>query len=186
MDPVTAMVIGSTAMQAAGSIMQGNAQAAAYDQQAQAADRNARMADLQARQALDAGTQNELSQRRSAGQQQAQVRAAVAESGFDPGSGSALAIQVQSARDLEMDALQTRYESLLQGYGHEQQGVMDRYTARTLRQSGRRAQEAGWIGAATSALTGAAKAYGPGGTSGGGGSALASRGGPVTLLGIRR
>lgn len=166
MDPFTALLIGSTALQAGGSIMQGNQQAAGYRQQAEAADHNAAISDIQARQAYDAGLQNELTQRRSASQQQADVRASVAESGFDASSGTALAIQAQSARDLEMDALQTRYQALLQGQGHEQQAVMDRYTARTLRSSARNARRAGMIGAATSVLTGAA-AYGMGGAMGG-------------------
>ena len=161
MDPVT-IAIAATAMQAIGSIQQVEAQASAMNQQARAAERNAQVADIQARQAYDAGTQNELTQRRSASQQQAQVRASVAESGFDSSSGSALAIQTQSARDLEMDALQVRYQALLQGQGFEQQAVMDRYTAKTLRQSGKNARRAGYIGAATSALTGVAGMYGAG------------------------
>lgn len=164
MDPFTAFLTanagaiaaGSAGLGVIGSIMQGNQQAAAYNQQARAAERNAQVADIQARQAYDAGLQNELSQRRSASQQQADVRASVAESGFDAGSGTALAIQQQSARDLEMDALQTRYQALLQGQGYEQQAVMDRYTASTLRQSARGARRAGYIGAATSVLTSAA------------------------------
>lgn len=156
MDPFTAAIIGSTALQAGGAIMQGNQQAAAYGQQANAAERNAKMSDIQARQAYDAGLQNELAQRRSASQQQADVRASVAESGFESGSGTAMAIQEQSARDLEMDALQTRYQALLQGQGFEQQAVMDRYAAKTLRQSGKNARRAGYISAATSVLSGAA------------------------------
>jgi hypothetical protein len=138
---------------AAGSVMQGNAQAASYNQQAAASERNARVADMQARQAYDAGLQNELTQRRQNDAQQAQVRAAVTESGFDPASGSALEIQGQSARDMEMDALSTRYSALLQGWGHEQQAASDRYTAQTLRKSAKNARRQGYIGAATSALS---------------------------------
>ncbi len=164
MDPFTAFLAanaGSIAavsggLGAVGAIMQGNQQAAAYGQQADASERNAKMSDVQARQAYDAGLQNELAQRRSASQQQADVRASVAESGFESGSGTALAIQGQSARDLEMDALQTRYQALLQGQGFEQQAVMDRYTAKTLRQSGKNARRAGYLGAATSILASAA------------------------------
>ena len=169
MDPISAFLVanaGSIAVASGGlgaisSIAQGNQQAAGYRQQADAAERNAELADIQARQAYDAGLQNELSQRRTAGQQQSDVRVAVAESGFDANSGTALALQSQSARDMELDALQTRYQTLLQGSAYEQQAGMDRYTARTLRSSARGARRAGMIGAATSIL-GAAASYGIG------------------------
>lgn len=161
MDPFTAAIIGSTALQATGSIMQGNSQASAYRQQASASERNAESADIQASQAYDAGLQNELAQRRSSGQQQADVRASVAESGFDSGGGTALLVQQQAARDLELDALTTRYETLLQGGAYEQQALNDRYTAQSLRESADNARRAGYVGAATSILSGAAS-YGLG------------------------
>lgn len=185
MDPFTAALIGSTALQAGGAIMQGNQQAAAYGQQAKASERNAKLSDIQARQAYDAGLQNELAQRRSSSQQQADVRASVAESGFDAGSGSALAIQQQSARDMEMDALQTRYQALLQGSAFEQQAVNDRYAAATLRQSGKNARRAGFLSAATSVLSGAA-GYGmqKAGSSAGAQAGSKSTGG-VKLMGVR-
>lgn len=164
MDPISAFLTanagaiaaGSAGLGAVGSIMQGQQQASGYRQQADAAERNAQVAEMQARQAYDAGLQNELAQRRSAAQQQGSVRAAVAESGFDPSSGTASMIQQQSATDLELDALTTRYQSLLQGYGYEQQAAQDRYAASTLRQSARGARRAGMLGAATSILTSAA------------------------------
>jgi len=136
--------------------MQGNQQAAAYNQQAEASERNADIAQNQARQAYDAGLQNELGQRRSASQQQADIRASVAESGLDPSSGSALMFQQQSAENLEMDALTTRYQALLQGNSYEQQAAMDRYQAKALRASARDARASGRLGAATSILTSAA------------------------------
>ncbi|WP_125117827.1 virion core protein, T7 gp14 family [Bordetella trematum] len=164
MDPVSAFLVANAGTISAvaggagalGSVMQGNAQAAGYAQQADAADRNAQIADIQARQAYDAGLQNELSQRRSNAQQQGDVRAAVAESGLDGTTGSALLLQQQSAQNLEMDALTTRYQALLQGNAYEQDGAMQRYTAKTLRASGRNARQAGYLGAATSLLTSAA------------------------------
>ena len=184
MDPFTAALAGSTVLQAGGAIMQGNQQAAGYNQQAKASERNAKLSDIQARQAYDAGLQNELAQRRSSSQQQAEVRASVAESGFDAGSGSALAIQQQSARDMEMDALQTRYQALLQGSAFEQQAVNDRYAAETLRQSGKNARRAGYLSAATSVLSGAA-GYGMATKAGGAATGTANKAGGVKLLGVR-
>ena len=146
----------AAAAQVMGSVMQSNSQAAGYNQQAKAEERNAQMSDIQARQAYDAGVQNELSQRRNASQQQADIRASVAESGLDPSSGSAMLLQQQSAENLEMDALTTRYQSLLEGRAYEQQGVMDRYSAAALRASARSAKKAGTMTAATGILTSAA------------------------------
>lgn len=164
MDPISAFLVSNAGAIAAvsggvgalGSVMQGSGAASGYNQQADAADRNAQIADTQARQAYDAGLQNELAQRRSASQQQSNVRAAVAESGLDPSTGSALMLQQQSAENLEMDALTTRYQTLLQANSYEQQAAMDRYTAKTLRASGRDAKQSGLFGAATSLLTSAA------------------------------
>ncbi|KAG1253393.1 hypothetical protein G6F68_011359 [Rhizopus microsporus] len=136
--------------------MQGSGAASGYNQQADASERNATIAENQARQAYDAGLQNELGQRRSASQQQADIRASVAESGLDPSSGSALMLQQQSAENLEMDALTTRYQALLQGSAYEQQAPMDRYQAKALRSSARDARRPGRLGAATTALTSAA------------------------------
>ncbi len=164
MDPISAFLVANAGTIAAvsggvgaiGSVMQGSSAAAGYSQQAEAAERNAGIAQTQARQAYDAGLQNELGQRRSASQQQADIRASVAESGLDPSSGSALMLQQQSAENLEMDALTTRYQALLQGNSYEQQAAMDRYQAKALRASARDARASGRFGAATSILTSAA------------------------------
>lgn len=185
MDPFTAVLIGSTVLQAGGAFMEGSQQASAYKKQAEAAEHNAKLSDTQARQAYDAGLQNELAQRRSSSQQQSDVRASVAESGFESGGGTALAVQQQSARDLEMDALQTRYQSLLQGNAFDQQASMDRYTAQTLRQSGKNARRAGFLSTATSLLSGAA-GYGIAGKLGGGATAAGAKGsGGVKLMGLK-
>jgi len=154
------MLIASTAMSAVGAIQQGSAQAAAMNQQADAMRRNALMADLQERQAYDAGLQNELSQRRNNSRQMGAVRAAVGESGFEAASGSALAVQQQSAQDLEMEALSQRYGSLIQGYGHADQARMDRFQEAGMRKSARNAKRSGFMGAATSILSGVGNYYG--------------------------
>ncbi|KAG0925687.1 hypothetical protein G6F31_018647 [Rhizopus arrhizus] len=65
-------------------------------------------------------------------------------------------LQQQSAENLEMDALTTRYQALLQGSAYEQQATMDRYQAKALRSSARDARRSGLLGAATTALTSAA------------------------------
>lgn len=156
MDPAT-LLIAATATQAVGSVASGFQQGAALDQQAQAADYNAQTATIQADQARAAGTENELTKRRSNAQFAGQQRAALGESGFVPNSGSALDVQDQSNRNMELDALQERYQGLLQGGAYDQQAQMQRYTADTLRDSADNARTSGFISAASGILMGGAR-----------------------------
>ncbi|WP_208453929.1 hypothetical protein, partial [Burkholderia gladioli] len=99
----------------------------------------------------------EETQRAQAGQQLGAQRAAVAESGFDPNSGSAaLDVQVQSARNAELDALQTRYQGILQGTSLEDSARQTRYQASVARASSRSSLISGGISAAASTLGGLA------------------------------
>ncbi|AOJ10836.1 hypothetical protein WS71_27195 [Burkholderia mayonis] len=98
----------------------------------------------------------ETAQRAQAGQQLGEQRAAVGESGFNPNVGSALDTQVQSVRNAELDALQTRYQGILQGQSLEDQASQDRYAARTARATARNSLAAGGISAAASLLGGVA------------------------------
>ncbi|MDR8106172.1 hypothetical protein KPB04_31075 [Burkholderia cenocepacia] len=131
--------------------MSGSAQAS---QQAAALDRNAALSDQQAAQVYAQGVNRETAQRAQAGQQLGEQRAAVAESGFNPNAGSALDVQVQSVRNAELDALQTRYQSILQGGTLEDQARQDRYAARTARASANNSLIAGGISAAAGLLGG--------------------------------
>lgn len=155
MDPGSLM-IAATAAQTVGSLVGGSSQASAYNQQADAANANARAADVQAQQAYQAGALNEAQQRRQQTQQLGQIRASVAESGFDSGSGTALQVQQDATMNAEMDALQTRYEGLLRGDAYTQQASMDRYTAKNFRASASNARTSSYLSAATTALGGAA------------------------------
>ncbi|MDR8049589.1 hypothetical protein KPB03_18945 [Burkholderia cenocepacia] len=131
--------------------MSGSAQAS---QQAAALDRNAALSDQQAAQVYAQGVSRETAQRAQAGQQLGEQRAAVAESGFNPNAGSALDVQVQSVRNAELDALQMRYQSILQGGTLEDQARQDRYAARTARASANNSLVAGGISAAAGLLGG--------------------------------
>lgn len=152
------LLIGAAAFQTVGSLVNGANQAQSLNQQADAANYNATASDIAARGAFDSGVQREGAQRRSTAQALGQQRAASAESGIDPNSGSALDVQLQSTRNAELDALQTRYEGILTGQNYEQEGRMYRYQADTLRQSASRARTASYVSAAASALAGGAGA----------------------------
>ncbi|MBR8303693.1 hypothetical protein KDW49_23570 [Burkholderia dolosa] len=157
MDPVSALTIGSAAISTVGALTGGVAKSAQANQQAAALDRNAALADQQAGQVYAQNVNREVAQRAQAGQQLGAQRAAVAESGFDPNTGSALDTQVQSVRNAELDALQLRYQGILQGQSLEDQAQQDRYAARTARATARNGLLSSGISAAASLLGGVAK-----------------------------
>lgn len=145
MDPVSMMFVAAGA-QALGSIQQGNAGKAAADANARIAGQNRDIALQQA------GAREDASRRRSRQILGAQY-AGAAESGIDPNSGSAARVLQDDATAAELDAMNIRYEGLMQAHGYEREQAMER--AR-----GKQARTAGYLGAATSILGGAAKAYG--------------------------
>ncbi|MBN6728216.1 hypothetical protein [Burkholderia multivorans] len=148
------MALGAAAVKGVGSVVSGISGSAQASQQAAALDRNAALSDQQAGQVYAQGVARESAQRAQAGQQLGEQRAAVAESGFNPNVGSALDVQVQSVRNAELDALQTRYQSILQGGTLEDQARQDRYAARTARASANNSLIAGGISAAAGLLGG--------------------------------
>ncbi|PVX84352.1 hypothetical protein [Paraburkholderia unamae] len=139
---------------AAGSLASGISQSSASSQQASILDRNAAQTDAQAQGVYAQGVEREMTQRRNADQQLGAQRAAVAESGFNPSAGSALDAQVQSTQNAELDALQTRYQGILQGDTLRDQATQMRYQASVARANSRGALTSGVLSAAGSALTG--------------------------------
>ena len=109
------------AAQLGGTLLGGLGANAGIRQQQEQLGYNAQVARNLADQSRAAGLQNELNSRRRTGAIQGEQRAAVAESGFDPNSGTALQVQVDSARQAELDALQQRYEGTLRGNAYDTQ-----------------------------------------------------------------
>lgn len=130
---------------AVGSIIQGNAAKAA-------ADANAKIADQNRRAAFDQSSAREDAFRRKARYALGEQAAAIAESGVDPGSGSALRVATESATNAELDAMNIRYEGLMQGFGFERQASIER-------QRGKHAQRMGYLGAASPLFGEAADSY---------------------------
>jgi hypothetical protein len=160
MDPVTALIVGGTAMRAVGSIVEGNAQSSNYKSQQSAYDYNADVAAENARIAWQqAGAREEAQRRRGRAVLGAQA-AATAQSGVDVGSGSPLAIAAQSATNAELDALNIRYEGGLQARGFAIESENLRYQGRVAGQNAKYARQAGYWGAASSIIGGAANYYG--------------------------
>ncbi|MCL4661383.1 hypothetical protein L0Z14_10440 [Burkholderia multivorans] len=145
--------VAGAVLQGAGKLSSGLAQAGQQEAAANAAQYNADVSRNQAATAYTLGVQREQAVRDRAAQQLGAQRAAVAESGFNPNAGSALDTQVQSVRNAELDALQTRYQGILQGSQYEQQAAIDQYTADAARKAARGAKIGAYLSLAGQALS---------------------------------
>lgn len=153
------LLVAGTLVSAAGAISSGVQASAAANQQARAAEYNSTLSENQATQAFASGVQRESAQRRSAAQTLGEQRAALGASGVDATGGSALDVQLQSTRNAELDALQTRYEGVLTGQNYQSQAAMGQYQADTLRASGNAARRNSYMTAAGTLLSGLGSAY---------------------------
>lgn len=123
------------------------------EQQASAANAEADQAELNAKTALQQGNAAEEAQRRRRTQMLGVQRAAAAESGFDPNTGSLATLQIKSAGETELDALTARYEGTLQGMGLNQR-------AGGLRSQAGAERTGGYLSAAGTIAGAAGKYYG--------------------------
>ncbi|WP_261524461.1 hypothetical protein [Burkholderia multivorans] len=145
--------VAGAVLQGAGKLSSGLAQAGQQEAAANAAQYNADVSRNQAATAYTLGVQREQAVRDRAAQQLGAQRAAVAESGFNPNAGSALDTQLQSVRNAELDALQTRYQGILQGSQYEQQAAIDQYQADAARKAARGAKIGAYLSLAGQALS---------------------------------
>lgn len=102
---------------AAVSYMKAQSGAHGYGVQKDQAKANARYSRQQ-------GAAAEDTQRRQNALKLGEQRAAAAQSGFDSSSGSMATLQGQSAGELELDALTTRYNALMKTIGYENQAAV--------------------------------------------------------------
>lgn len=114
------LMIAGTALQAIGTIANGQ----------QAAAIGARNADVLLQQANETdratvGRESLLRDRNA--QSLSQQRVAMLQNGLDPASGSALFASSQSIRNAEMDALQLRYDGLMQSRAERMGADMERW-----------------------------------------------------------
>jgi hypothetical protein len=117
------------AISAAGAVYQA-------EQQSKAMNAQAKQSELNAITARQQGNAAEEAQRRKNAQLMGMQRAAAAESGFDPNTGSLATLQIKSAGETELDALTARYQGTIQGMGLDQQATSLRSQARNTRTSG--------------------------------------------------
>ena len=143
---MTWFTVATAAVTAASAIAGGDAQRRAANTNADIAEQNRKLAAEQ-------GFAREDAFRRQARMRLGSQAAAIAESGVDPGSGSALLVAAQSATNAELDALNIRYEGLTQATGYAREAVAER-------RRGLNATQGSYYSAAASILDAASRAGG--------------------------
>lgn len=123
------MMAVSTAVSALGAIYEGNAAAAQSQAAANTAAANANAVRLQT------NAKEEAIRRRNA-MQMGDLRAASAQTGFDPSGGTLASLQSRSAGQLELDALTERYNGELQSISLENDAQSFRNRAKAQKQTG--------------------------------------------------
>lgn len=153
------MMAASTAVAAYGAYQSGKATEASYEAQANADKYNAEIERQNAAAARQQAGAREEAQRRQARQFLGEKRAALSQAGIGL-SGSAADVYAQSAANAELDALNIRYEGEMQGRGLMAQSELSTYQGKANRMNAASAKRAGYLDAATTALSGATNAYG--------------------------
>jgi len=151
------LIMASAVVGAVGAVNSANAQADNYRFQAQAQQTNATIAQQNAHNQLLVTDANEDQKRRKSAMQLGEQRASLLTAGIGA-DGSASDAIGQSAANAELDALNIRYQGQLQAANYTNQSLMDTAQAGASNQSAHNAIQAGYIGAASSLLSGAAKA----------------------------
>lgn len=145
------MSVASATAAAYGAISSAQAQAASYRSQQKAAEYNAQANQQNANAAEAAASANELAMRRTNDQRMGAIRAAVA-SGTGGFSGTSGELVDQDASNMELDALNTRYRGTLEAHSMNSQATLNQYQGDVAGMNAASATQAGYVGAAASAL----------------------------------
>lgn len=141
------------AVAAVGALKSAQAQSQQADAAANAATYNALADNNRATVALQQGNAQEESQRRQAAIALGNQNAAMAQTGTDLASGSALDLYKQSATSAELDALNIRYGSQLQAQGLQSQSTLDAMQATQQQRNAQTAMSNGYLNAGAAALS---------------------------------
>lgn len=160
-------LLASAATSAIGAMQAADAKSDSLNAQAAAAQNNAVIAQQNARNTRLASDANEEAQRRKSAHDLGTLRAGLLQAGIGTG-GSAADVLGQATGNAELDALNIRYDGSMRAANQENQGLMYTQQAAASRQGASNAQEAGFLGAAASLLSGAGKIAGAGGGMAGG------------------
>lgn len=147
---------GGSLLSAGGSIASGFANKDMYDYQASIAQLNQQI-DLQnAEFARQTGEQQATQSGMKSAQQAGQIKVAQAASGFDVRSGSNKQVQESQQRIAMMDQNQIRSNAARTAYGYQEQATVAGAQADLYKMAGSNSLTAGFIGAGSSVLGGAA------------------------------
>lgn len=148
--------VASAGIGALGAIRAGNAQAANYKSQQQAIEYNASIQRNNAQSVGQQANAAEEAQRRKAAAMRGEALAAIGQSGtgYD---GSNMDMLRQGDANAELDALNIRYQGQMNYSGLMAQSELDQMQARQAGRNASDARAAGYVGAATSLLSGVAK-----------------------------
>jgi hypothetical protein len=149
-----------TGLSVIGSIQQGNQAYATGKSEQYARESNAQLLQMNASAAGQQAAAREALVRRRAAAMQGEARAGMASTGTAI-SGSNLGLLEQAGQEAELDALTIRYEGEMERRGLMAQAAQEAYQARGAGKAAKEARRAGFVGAATNLLAGAAT-YGVG------------------------
>jgi hypothetical protein len=153
-DPVTMLVVGGTAMSAAGSIQGGMAAEAEGKSQQNMANYNAALQEREAK-SIEARTAlQQKQQAEAADRAQSTMRAGLGASGAVTTAGSPLLIQAEQASQAEMENLMIGYQGSEEALAARSQGKLDIMSGKIARQKGSAAKTAGFMNAGSTLLTG--------------------------------
>jgi len=156
-DPVTALLVGSTATSTIGGVLTLQSQAAAARYQAQVARANAAYAEQRALDAMERGAERIQALRREGGQLFGAQMASLAAGNLDLGYGSPLDVLVETRTGIELDTLRERRNALLEAEDYRRQGWSYRAESALSTATARNALRAGLFTTAGEAMTGAAR-----------------------------
>lgn len=156
-----AMAVAGAAVSAYGAIQQGKTQSANYKAQSQADLTNAQINTQNANTAGALASSRELQLRSRQAQELGNIRAGMAESGGEGGTNAGVLRQDET--NMELDALNTRYQGILQSRGYNIQSSEDVFQSKVAGVNAGAARTGSYFSAASSLLSGASRAYGMGG-----------------------
>lgn len=150
----------SAVVGAMGSIAQGVAQSKAAKFNAEVADMNARISERRAKDALERGRAEEQKKRFEVAAIKGRQQAAMAANGVDLTFGSPLETMIDTAILGEMDALTIRTNAYRESYEHQVAAANKTAEGDLSRMNAKSALVGGYLGAASSILTGVTDSYG--------------------------
>jgi len=157
MDPVTAIVVAS-ALGGASAVQEGrNADAMSKSEQ-KWHDYNAEVERRNAKAALDAGEYETTQQRRQSKQLLTRQKAIFAKAGIEP-AGSALAIQEDTAGQLELDIMMNRRNRMIESQQFDSSAQMSSMSGKMARARGKSAKKTSYLNAGSTILIGYGTAF---------------------------